>query len=241
MNRTKAIAARILLITGILAIPLLIVLYHLPLATGLTRSLTLFSIASAWGLLLLLSTNHRAFLLVSLLPPLLFAALLVLPASPANADHVRAEYVRALLEFEGVPYFWGGESKGGIDCSGLIRQGYIRALCRIALSTRNPGLFREALDLWWHDATAKQMLLEYRGKTIRGSMHPSINAIPASELRPGDFAVTENGVHVLAYLGDDRWIEADPGPMKVLLVQVPEKMITWFHQPVVVVRWKSLL
>ena len=44
----------------------------------------------------------------------------------------------------------------------------------------------------------------------------SVISSDSSRLRPGDLAVTEDGVHVMAFLGDQRWIEADPDAKRVL-------------------------
>jgi hypothetical protein len=49
-----------------------------------------------------------------------------------------------------------------------------------------------------------------------------------------------SGVHILAYLGDNHWIEADPTAHKVLIVQVPESNNAWFNVPVRIVRWRTL-
>jgi hypothetical protein len=70
---------------------------------------------------------------------------------------------------------------------------------------------------------------------------PRINELDSSKLRPGDFAVTADGVHTLAFLGGDTWIEADPNRMKVITAQSPNREIVWFDVPVAIVTWKSLV
>ena len=55
----------------------------------------------------------------------------------------------------------------------------------------------------------------------------------------GDMAVTEDGVHVLVYVGDQTWMEADPVFGRVVRESVPSDM-AWFETPVVLVRWKVL-
>jgi peptidoglycan/LPS O-acetylase OafA/YrhL len=52
-------------------------------------------------------------------------------------------------------------------------------------------------------------------------------------------AVTANGVHVLAYVGNQTWVEADPGEWKVIQVKVPATN-PWFLVPVRIVRWAQL-
>lgn len=53
---------------------------------------------------------------------------------------------------------------------------------------------------------------------------------------PGDFAVTSDGVHVMAYIGDQTWLEADPDVKKVIKVKAPSDN-PWFSEPVNVMRW----
>lgn len=60
-----------------------------------------------------------------------------------------------------------------------------------------------------------------------------------SLLKPGDLAVTDDGVHVMAYLGDRAWIEADPHAHQVIEVILPSDN-PWFRMPVVFVRWQCL-
>jgi hypothetical protein len=41
-----------------------------------------------------------------------------------------------------------------------------------------------------------------------------------------------DGFHVWAYLGNDRWIEADPTPGKVVTISTAEKARQWEDTPV---------
>jgi hypothetical protein len=65
----------------------------------------------------------------------------------------------------------------------------------------------------------------------------SISGTDHSKLGKGDMAVTADGVHILAYLGDQTWIQADPDSHKVVEVVLPTD-IHWFEAPVVFVRWR---
>jgi hypothetical protein len=60
----------------------------------------------------------------------------------------------------------------------------------------------------------------------------------AQNLRPGDLAVTTSGSHVLAYLDDNRWIEADPDIMRVHIVDLDKSQIA--GQEVLLVAWRWL-
>ena len=79
----------------------------------------------------------------------------------------------------------------------------------------------------------------YRGWTTVLFRNDSIEGADVSRLRPGDLAVTADGVHVMAYLGSGTWIEADPDAHKVIEVVLPTDN-QWFKSPVVFVRWKWL-
>lgn len=171
--------------------------------------------------------------------PLLPGAFLVLPGHPIDRFALRENYITSLRSFEGCRYVWGGENRLGIDCSGLVRAGLINAALRESAQTLNPALTRRAIALWWHDSTARALGEEYQLQTVRLFAAPGINAIDSHRLLPGDLAVTDDGIHVLAYLGGDQWIEADPGVKRVLVVTVPTTN-TWFAEPVNLVRWRML-
>ncbi len=67
-----------------------------------------------------------------------------------------------------------------------------------------------------------------------------LSRLQLDQLAPGDIAVTPDGVHVLAYLGDGEWMEADPGLGKVIRARVPADDNPWFKAPVQVLRWREL-
>jgi len=46
---------------------------------------------------------------------------------PVTTPELRAAYVQALAGYAGVSYLWGGKSRLGIDCSSLVRRGFIDA------------------------------------------------------------------------------------------------------------------
>lgn len=169
------------------------------------------------------------------------------PGKPQNPQELRAHYVRALQSYEGTTYVWGGESRRGIDCSGLMRCAMIDANIAQGWSTLNASAIREAFLMWWNDCSAKAMKEEYRGQTRLLFTSPSINQIAANQaeysaLEPGDIAVTSSGVHVLAYIGNQTWIEADPNEAlgnRVIKVLTPTRN-AWFNTPVHIMRWRQL-
>lgn len=155
------------------------------------------------------------------------------------AAELRPAYLTALQRYQGVRYVWGGESSFGIDCSGLIRRGMIDALFRRSITHFEPAAFREACKLWWRDCSAHDLGQGAQGRTVAITSAPSLNALDAASIQPGDLAVTESGVHVLAHLGGGEWIQADAHPMKVIRVQSPSND-PWFDVPMKIVRWSVL-
>jgi hypothetical protein len=160
---------------------------------------------------------------------------LVLPSQAPPPAELRQTYIQHLKKYEGAKYVWGGESALGIDCSGLVR----RAMRDALVAQKTPWAFRKALSLWWYDSSAVAMRDGYRQNTRKIGNAPSINEIDLALLKPGDLAVTQDGVHILAHLGQHKWIEADPIVERVLRVTVPTGN-TWFKVPVDIVRWKIL-
>lgn len=169
------------------------------------------------------------------------ALLLVIPWPIRTApDALRARYVECLRTYEGCLYFWGGESRHGIDCSGLIRRGLIDACFHKSVTSLDPGLARQALSLWWNDTNAKALGEEHVGLTKHLFDSDDLKNLAHAKLQPGDIAVTSDGVHILAYLGEQSWIEADPGMLKVLKIHAPTTDNGWFLRPVKIMRWSLL-
>jgi hypothetical protein len=170
---------------------------------------------------------------------LMVGALLALPSRPVRCEMLARDYCSSLSWFRGVHYVWGGEGLLGIDCSGLARQGMIWGQLRCGLRTLNGGPIRTSIWLWWHDLSARALGEGEESITRRLFNASEIAAIPIEKLRPGDLAVTADGVHVIAYLGSGTWIEADPNLHRVVEISGPADN-PWFHVPVEIVRWTWL-
>ena len=167
------------------------------------------------------------------------ALALCLPGRPVDPAFLAADYSRSVRSFLGVRYLWGGENFLGIDCSGFVRKGLIWRLGLHGLRTLNGRPIRDALSLWFHDSSARAFRDGYRGWTVELFRAASVESADHSRLRPGDLAVTADGIHIMAYLGNRTWIEADPGANKVIELALPTDN-SWFKVPVVFVRWKWL-
>ena len=210
-----------------------------PYRTSLVR----LALLTLWVLLgfslLILLWRRKACRILLLFAIALLSLVAVMPGRGAtNATRLRQRFVHHLQTYNGVRYIYGGENHLGVDCSGLVRAAMFRALLDEAVLVIDPGLVRDALTLWWRDTNAIQL-----GKGANGLTEPIGDGSPlamraAQNLRLGDLTVTTSGSHVLAYLGEDRWIEADPDVARVRILDLKTSHIA--DQEVLLVTWRWL-
>ncbi len=208
-------------------------LWSHPIRDSASRLLLVANGLACWTLLAI-AARRRWLRAVVLLVPLG----LCLPGRAIDPSALRGEYVRCLARYEQTPFVWGGETERGLDCSGLVRRAMIDALWRHGLRRANPRAVRAGLWLWWHDTSAQALGQGYRGLTRDVGGAPSVNAADHTSLLPGDLAVLD-GTHVMAYLGRQTWIEADPSPAygdRVVCQTVPTTN-PWFGKPAQLRRW----
>lgn len=143
-----------------------------------------------------------------------------------------------LEDYDGVRYVYGGENQRGVDCSGLVRAAMVRALVDRGLASLDSAMLRSAFTLWWRDTNAIQLGKGASGLTLPIRDGSPVTMRAAQDVRPGDLAVTASGSHVLAYLGNQRWIEADPDVARVQIVDLNTSRIV--DQEVFLVTWRWL-
>lgn len=231
---------RILIILTLGAAAGLLVIPMNPVWGTIQRLAFLCAAGGVWlGFLLLLWNNRPA--RIGLFTLAIIAAIpWLLPGREINHAELRADYVKRMTALEGTPYLWGGESRKGIDCSGLPRKAIRDALLSYGLRHLDGGPLRMFLEQWWFDASAKSLGTGYRGYTVPLKTSGTIQKMDYSSLQPGDLAVTGDGVHVLAYLGTDQWIQADPGAARVITLNGHTADCGWFEIPVSIHRWSVL-
>jgi len=221
-----------------IAFVVVIFLWLHPVTYRSTRMAIVGLVALLWGSSLVLWWDMKAIRIAALAIAVVVLLLAILPGRTPDVGKLRSNYVKSLTAYEGTRYIWGGENRLGIDCSGLVRRGLIDASLRQGLTTANPGLIRRSFLMRWFDCSARALQEEYRSQTHRLFPARSIQQLDHTKLEPGDFAVTASGVHTLAYLGDKKWIEADPGAGRVITVRAEDDN-GWLKVPIEVVRWRA--
>ncbi|MGB3691346.1 MAG: NlpC/P60 family protein [Spirulinaceae cyanobacterium] len=211
-----------------------------PISYGILRLTIVILLVSAFCGGLFIFWPQKIVRITCLILLVIVASLTLLPGREIiDTSALRQSYVQQLSKYQGSPYVWGGENKIGIDCSGLVRQGLIKANWQQGLLSFNPNLIRKGLSLWWHDTSAVALRDEYKNYTKQLFLSPSINELNHNRIKPGDLAVTADGVHILAYIGNQTWIEADPNYQQVIKVKIPEPNNPWFNVPIYTLQWQQ--
>lgn len=222
--------------------PFLALLWYYPSSTTSTRYATVGVLCVIVVGSIVFSWKRRALRWSLLALYAVIAVFLFMPSSPREGDAsaLRSIYSKSMAGYTGVAYTWGGECATGIDCSGLVRRGLFDAFVSHGIRTLNPYWVRQGFSIWWSDATAEMLGEGTGGRTREITTCKTLNELDPAQLQPGDLAVTLSGIHVMAYLGDNVWIGADPGEQRVAQFTVPEKKNGYFATPMRIVRWTAL-
>jgi hypothetical protein len=211
-----------------------------PVSSTLTKSLLLGLGAAVWLGCLLWGWRQRGVRWFLLALPCLAAVFLLLPARLVDRAVLRQCYTERLQSFEGTRYVWGGESRWGIDCSGLPRRAFRDALFWYGLRHADGGALRQSLEQWWFDTSARALGEGYRQFTVPAGPGFRISQMEDSALQPGDLAVTRSGIHVLVYVGAGQWIQADPSIGHVATLHGQHDNNSYFNTLVTPHRWRVL-
>ena len=231
---------RLLLLCALGASAVFVLISIGPSVGKFLKSALLLAILLLWVRLAMLVWSRKPLRILVLVLPLTLAIPVLLPGRAMDPSELRREYVARLFEFEGTRYIWGGEGTRGIDCSGLPRRAFRDALLAYGFQHGNGTAIRSFLEQWWFDTSAKALGEGYRDFTIPVGSGGTIREMDYTPLLPGDLAVTTNGLHVIVYAGDGRWIQADPGIGAVATLRGREDENGWFLSPVTIHRWNLL-
>jgi hypothetical protein len=218
---------------------LVLALFIAPIQTNLGRYLSVGGLLGLWVAGLRLFWRRPRIRWAFFIPPALAAVLLFLPRVPSDPDAMRAAYLKALRRYEGTSYLWGGESRLGADCSGMLRRAMMDALLSEGVRRADVSALRTAAALWWFDASALAMGNQHQLRTLLVFEAENLNDLNDSRLLPGDMAVVMDGKHILGYLGGNQWIDADPQKGRTVIETVPSSVI-WFTLNARIVRWRRL-
>ena len=218
----------------------LIVLAARPYHDGALRYGLPLSLLATWSAGLAFVWHGKSARIILLALPVLAVIPFCLPAKQIDPAKLRDRYVATMRGLEGTPYVWGGESHRGIDCSGLPRRALRDALLENGLQQANGAAFREWARQWWFDTSAKALGENYRDFTRPTGVSGKLRDLDFSKLVHGDLAITADGRHVMIYLGNGEWIQADPGPFKVSIGKPATDPNPWFDTMVNIQRWTIL-
>jgi hypothetical protein len=210
-----------------------------PVSNRLTRWSSLILAVGVWFGFLAMMWRRKRVRLTLLAITIVAVCLLAMPSrGRPDVLVLRQDYVTSLKRYEGVKFTWGGQNFSGMDSPGLVRRGLGEALLYRGVRTFRAGLIRYAIWLWWTECSPSDLGAGFL--TIHQCDAPSLNALEHVRVRPGDLAVVVGGNQVLAYLGDQVWITADPNQRRVLAVTAPALQNEWFKRPVRIMRWRLL-
>jgi cell wall-associated NlpC family hydrolase len=141
------------------------------------------------------------------------------PGDLADASRVDIEaFVDAVLEFEGVPYVWGGTTAAGVDCSGMVQRAAWRAggcwLPRHSRALLQVGARVAPSAIGRGDV----LVLQRDPRTYEAEQHAQLEALAAQERATG--RVPAHGpaihpMHVAVALSADETIHASRDAMRV--------------------------
>ena len=159
-------------------------------------------------------------------------------SKPVKSSALRTVYINQLKSYVGTQYYWGGETRLGIDCSGLARTAFWQTMLAEGISKHNFHLLVPILwKFWWRDLSASDMEDGKYNYTKHIGKADKLAGYNNKNLSPGDIAIPGSS-HVLIYIGNNQWIEASPEDNKVVINKaIPNSKRSYFNMKVEFVRW----
>lgn len=211
----------------------MIFLLFYPINNFGVRISILVCVGISWYLLVDLCIKWNWVVWVLIGAPIIFILGNIFMPKDIDTVELKQNYLKNLRSYKDVKYVWGGESSFGIDCSGLPR-----AAMRMAYLDTSARHLPIAFQNWWFDASAKAMSEGYRNYLKPLDVSGNVVNVRENELQAGDLAITQDGVHVMSYLGNGEWIHADPKTMRVGIEKSKSSKNAWFRRPVKFYRWQ---
>ncbi|MBS1798045.1 MAG: C40 family peptidase [Acidobacteria bacterium] len=151
---------------------------------------------------------------------------------PVTVEQKRDDYVASLKSYEGMNYARYGDDSG-ISCSTLIRRAFVE-------TNGLDGPSRAFIDA--HPCDSDEMESGCGGQLTGVLKADSLKSLDYSRIEEGDIAIIGNdeGLHAMAYIGNETWIHADPITEKVIEIDEPEENDDWVTFRVNVMRWNAL-
>jgi len=231
---------RVGIILGLVSVLAMVPMLANPVNNLISRLGFLGVMGGVWLGMLACLWKWKAARVVLILLPLSAAAVLALPGKRMNPGGLREDYVVRMKGYEGTRYYWGGENSRGIDCSGLPRRALRDALWKQGWEQADGELLRMAIGQWWFDSSARALAEGYRGNTRALGGKGTVRNLDLTGLRSGDLAITADGVHVMIYVGEGKWIQAEPSMGMVVTLDGKKGASDWFDVPVTTHRWQVL-
>lgn len=239
--KRKVKKQKVFIIAWISLLVIVVTMVILPVSIGITRLGIVFGFILLWSSGIYLFWRRIYLRILFLIISLVVFLIIIIPGHNANSKQLQDEYVHSLLGYENVRYIWGGENKIGIDCSGLVREGFINANIKVGVKTLNPKLIRRAFFIWWYDCAADALGNSYRQMATLVLKAKSMDELDYNNIRLGDIIVAEKGFHTFVYIGNNTWIEANPDKGNTVTVSSEEKGKDWNGIPIRLLRWSELV
>jgi len=216
------------------------VLFLNPINRKSTNLLLIASLIVLWTYIFILNRKNKIIKLSLFIFPATLFVFLSFNGPVIDKEVIRTEYVKSLKKYDGTKYLWGGETSLGIDCSGLVRRGLIDTYIRLGITNISPQYIRKGIYLWFNDLSAEALGNEYKNHTILVLSNQTLNNMDYEKIKEGDIMVTTSGVHTMAYIGNQEWIQADPTKHIVIISKAPDENNPWYKVPSNILSWSEL-
>lgn len=153
-----------------------------------------------------------------------------------NYNIIKSQYNTAVKDYIGVPYKLNGETKYGIDDSGIARCSLWQSILKYGISNRDWHLLIKVFPLfWWRDLSSKDILNQKYNYTDLIGYYKNISKIPPEKIRSGDIAYIIDDELLMVYIGNNKWVTSKENEKaKVINIRHNESDI---RKNIILLRW----